>query len=114
MIIRVGEAKISEVKNPREGFGSMINVLYEKLSGYTGTIKMFSVIDLNKGSKVGYHLHDSDMEVYLMLDGKAVVCDNGIEDILNPGDLIITEKGQSHSIENRTDQNITFIAIIIE
>jgi quercetin dioxygenase-like cupin family protein len=49
-----------------------------------------------------------------MLDGSAIVSDNGKEDILNPGDMIATLKGESHSIENKSETTVVFLAIIIE
>jgi mannose-6-phosphate isomerase-like protein (cupin superfamily) len=114
MIVRGDSINVKEVENPRGGRGSLINMGYEVLSQFSGQIKMFSVVNLRPDSLIGYHKHEDDMEIYFMLDGTGVVNDNGNEDILKPGDMLITEKGESHSIENKSAQDITFLAMIIK
>ncbi|MGA1861642.1 cupin domain-containing protein [Deferribacter thermophilus] len=114
MIVRLKDIEPKEVLKPKEGRGSLINFAYEVVTKFGGKIKMFSVIELKPDSKVGYHTHENDMEIYLMLDGKAIVNDNGVEELLSPGDMLITPKGESHSIENKTNEPITFLAVIIE
>ncbi|KAA0259050.1 cupin domain-containing protein [Deferribacter autotrophicus] len=114
MIVRLSEIEPKEVVKPRDGRGSLINFGYEAATKFGGKIKMFSVVELKPDSKVGYHVHENDMEIYLILDGKAVVSDNGNEDLLGPGDMLITPKGEGHAIENKTNEPITFLAVIIE
>ena len=114
MILRVNEINVQKQEKPRGGRGFMESFPYKSVEGIAGEIKMFSVINLQKDSKVGYHKHENDNEIYLMLDGSGVISDNGKEDILNPGDMIVTLKGESHSIENKSETNIVFLAIIIE
>lgn len=114
MILRVNEINVQKQDKPRDGRGSMECFPYKAVEGIAGKIKMFSVINLQKDSKVGYHKHEHDNEIYLMLDGSAVISDNGKEDILNPGDMMVTLKGESHSIENKSETTVLFLAIIIE
>ena len=114
MILRVNNRDVLKQEKPKGGRGFMESFPYKEVEGIKGEIKMFSVINLNKDSKVGFHKHEHDNEIYLMLDGRAVINDNGSEDILNPGDMMVTLKGESHSIENTSDTNIVFLAVIIE
>ncbi|BAI81463.1 conserved hypothetical protein [Deferribacter desulfuricans SSM1] len=114
MIVRLNNIEPKEVTKPKDGRGSLINFGYEAATKFGGQIKMFSVVELKPDSKVGYHIHENDMEIYLILDGKAVVNDSGTEELLNPGDMLITPKGEGHSIENKTNEPITFLAVIIE
>ena len=114
MILRVKDLEGRKLERPRGGRGFMESFPYNILDGMSGEIKMFSIINLHSDSMVGYHQHESDNEIYLMLDGCAVVNDNGKEDLLNPGDMLVTTKGESHSIENKSDTTIVFLAIIIE
>ncbi|MGC8768662.1 cupin domain-containing protein [Calditerrivibrio sp.] len=114
MIIRGNEIAEKIVEKPRDGRGTLINLAYEKACGIQGTIKMFSVVTLNSDSMVGYHQHVDDMEIYLMLDGTAVVNDNGTVDLLKSGDMLVTNFGEWHSIENKSADPITFMAIIID
>lgn len=114
MIIRVSEIESEELSNPKGGRGAAIRYGYEQATKYDGAIDMFAVMNLESDSMIGLHTHENDMEMYLILDGKPIANDNGTETILNPGDLIITEKGQKHSLENKTNTPVTFLAIILK
>ncbi|MCX8083558.1 MAG: cupin domain-containing protein [Calditerrivibrio sp.] len=114
MIIRGENLEGKIIEKPREGQGSLVNFGYEGVHGIKGKIKMFSVVNLQPDSSVGYHQHVNDMEIYLMLDGTGVVNDNGNIDILKPGDMLITNFGEFHSIENKSAEPITFLAIIMD
>lgn len=114
MIIRGNDIETKVLENPRDGRGEMVCLVYESLNEFSGNITMFAVMNLKPDSLVGYHIHEDDMEAYLMLDGTAVVNDNGQEDLLYPGDLLITKKGEGHSIENKTGNDITFLAMILK
>jgi len=114
MIIRAESIEGKLVEKPRDGRGNLMNLGYDGVQGIEGKIKMFSVVNLNPDSMVGYHQHINDMEIYLMLDGTAVINDNGNIDILKPGDMLITNFGEWHSIENKSAEPITFLAIIMD
>lgn len=114
MIVRVSEIESEEISNPKGGHGAAIRYGYEQATKYNGSIKMFAVMNLESDSSIGLHTHNDDIELYLILDGKPVANDNGIETILNSGDLLITEKGQQHSLENKTNTPVTFLAIILK
>lgn len=114
MIIRGNELEPKTMEKPRNGRGTAVNIAYDAIQGLEGKIKMFSVVDLQPDSMVGYHKHENDMEIYLMLDGSGIVNDNGTHDILRPGDMLITNFGESHSIENKSSSPITFLAIIVD
>lgn len=114
MIIRGKDVEAKRVENPRGGRGSLLNMGYSAMSEFSGNINMFSVVNLKPDSLIGFHKHEDDMEIYFMLDGTGVVNDNGVEDLLYAGDLLITKKGESHSIENKSGTDVTFLAMIIK
>jgi quercetin dioxygenase-like cupin family protein len=113
MIKRVADIPAEEMEGMRGGEGKGIRFLYEEAGKYDGSIKMMAVMDILPGSSIGYHEHVDDMEMYLILDGVAKVNDDGVDDVVNPGDLFITERGQGHGLVNETDEHVTFLAIII-
>ena len=48
-----------------------------------------------------------------ILEGKGIFVDNdGSRSEVGPGDVCYIEVGQSHSLENPTDENLVFIALI--
>lgn len=114
MIVRVTEIEPKQVEKPRGGTGVATQVPYEIMKQYGGQISAFAFMDLPPEASIGYHKHEDDMEIYLLLDGVAAVNDNGVETILTPGDVLITEQGQSHSLSNNTDKNLSFLAIILK
>lgn len=114
MIKRVQDIKSEEMKNPYNGRGSALRFVYEEAAELKGKIKNMFIVDLQPDSKIGKHKHEDDAEIYLMLDGVAVIDDNGIEELLNPGDMLITKQGEEHSIENKSSIGLTFLAIIVE
>ncbi|MGE4498394.1 MAG: cupin domain-containing protein [Deferribacterales bacterium] len=114
MIVRVSEIEAKHIEKPRGGTGTAVQIPYEAAKQYGGQIMAFAFMDLPPEASVGYHRHENDMEIYVLLDGFAEVNDNGQEDVLTPGDMMITAKGESHSIANKTDKNLSFLALILE
>ncbi|MCL2580039.1 MAG: cupin domain-containing protein [Oscillospiraceae bacterium] len=78
-----------------------------------GTGRLFGISIIPPGGSIGYHTHTGDFEVYYILKGTAKVVDNGVEDILHPGDSMICREGDSHSIENIGDRDLEYVAIIL-
>lgn len=68
---------------------------------------------LEKDCGVGWHIHEGDTEIYIMLKGEAEYNDNGTVTTLHPGDVTFTGNGEGHSITNRKDEPVEFIALIL-
>lgn len=113
MIVRAADIEIEDQENARGGNGKLSRMMYKKASEYGGQIMAMAVMDLEPGTDIGYHIHENDMEMYLMLDGMATVSDNGTISNIVSGDLFITEKGEGHSLRNSTDKNLTFLALVL-
>ena len=74
---------------------------------------MFAKIVLHPHSSIGWHQHVGNTEPYYILEGKGIFVDNdGSRSEVGPGDVCYIEVGQSHSLENPTDENLVFIALI--
>lgn len=59
-------------------------------------------------------MHHGESETYYILQGKALLNDNGKEEvILNTGDVSYTASGEGHSIENIGEEPLRFVALII-
>ena len=52
-------------------------------------------------------------EYYIILKGKGIVNDNGLEKEIFTGDVIITGNGAKHSIRNISNESLELIAVII-
>lgn len=62
-----------------------------------------------------YHYHTSEEEMFLVLDGEAMVRRDGVFRKVGPGDLIFYEVGPQsvHNMYNHTDRDFKFLAISI-
>jgi mannose-6-phosphate isomerase-like protein (cupin superfamily) len=113
MIKRSTELRVDTLKNFLGGKGELKNVHFLEKEDAYGKGRQFALSTLKPGSSIGYHTHKGDGETYFILKGKALVNDNGQESTLEPGDVIVTKNGFSHSIENIGDVDLEYIAIIL-
>jgi mannose-6-phosphate isomerase-like protein (cupin superfamily) len=112
-IRRNDERKRSE-SQAQNGPGTMIrNSITESDGELLGKGRLFSENILKKDCGVGYHVHEGDAEIYLILSGEAEYSDNGTITALHPGDVTFTGPGEGHSITNRGDEPVYFIALIL-
>jgi mannose-6-phosphate isomerase-like protein (cupin superfamily) len=78
-----------------------------------GAGRLFAKTIIPPGASIGVHKHEGDSEVYFILEGKALVHDNGAEVTLNPGDCNFCPDGGSHGIENIGSTDLVYIAVIL-
>jgi mannose-6-phosphate isomerase-like protein (cupin superfamily) len=75
--------------------------------------RLFAEIVIPPGGSIGKHRHVDETEPYYILQGKGVFHDaDGSEHVVHPGDVCVIEVGQEHWIENRSQQPLSFIALI--
>lgn len=68
---------------------------------------------LGKDCGVGYHVHQGDGEIYVMLSGEAEYNDNGTITTIHEGDITFTGPGEGHHIINHKEEPVRFLAIIL-
>lgn len=76
-------------------------------------VRMFAHNTLDPGCSIGYHPHYNETEFYYILKGEGVFNDNGTEVILRAGDISATAHGEYHGLENRSDEPLEMIALIV-
>ena len=76
-------------------------------------LRVLSEIMLPPGASIGPHPHAAETEYYIILEGRALVDDNGTPVNVKPGDIVITNGGATHSIENMGDFPLKMIAVIV-
>ena len=82
----------------------------EELNGHG---RLYARIRLKPGSSIGFHEHIGDTEPYFILEGKGIFVDNdGSRTEIGPGDVCCIEVGQGHAIENNSDSDLVFMALI--
>lgn len=113
MIKRKSELRLVTQENFLGGKGTLNQINFLEKEDASNKGRLFAVSILKPGSSIGYHTHKGDGETYYILKGRALVNDNGVEQTLEVGDVIITQNGFSHSIENIGEGDLEYISLII-
>lgn len=113
MIRKHDQLKIDVQKEFRGGKGSVTLEHFMDNQMANGAGRLFALTTIPPGASVGFHKHEGDSEVYYILEGSALVNDNGTEVTLAPGDINFCPDGNSHSIENTGSTDLKYIAIIL-
>ena len=114
MIRKGSECNIEYREHMRDGDGTV--QLTHFITGpdeLCGKGRLFSKITLNPGCGIGYHIHEHETEFYYILKGEAVFNDNGTEVLFHAGDVGVTGNGAGHGIENRSNEPVEMIALIV-
>lgn len=113
MIKRKNDLPIVEVEGLRNGNG-IVRIQHliqgDELKG-KGTL--FARMTIPAGNSIGKHDHTDNFEVYYILKGKGRVFDGGELIEVNEGDVIYTADGNEHYIENVGNEDLEFLATII-
>ena len=82
----------------------------EELCGKCG---MFAKVRIPAGSSLGVHKHEGTNETYHILHGTALYTDNDKTYPVKPGDTTFCADGDTHGIETLGDEDLVFIALIV-
>ena len=75
--------------------------------------QMFAKVTLKPGCSLGFHKHEGNNETYHIITGTGLYNDNGNEITVKKGDTTFCPVGESHGIENRSAENLVFMALIM-
>ena len=113
MIKRAKDMRRTSQDNLRGGNGTvhMTHMIDAEESCDTG--RVFAIATLPPGASIGEHVHEGEYEIYQMLKGTASVTDDGVPQTLNEGDCMVCHNGHRHSIENKTNEDIQVLFLVI-
>ena len=115
MIIQQEDFIKKTVENARGGEGSVEFCHVVQGEDLPDNSSLCARVNLGPGDSVGYHIHEKDAEMYLVIEGELEADDNHEQvKTLRPGDVMITGGGKGHSLSNRTDKPAAIWAIIVE
>lgn len=105
---------VHEIKNEVRGGKGTVEfehiVSKDELNGHGD---MFAKVRLKPGCSIGWHQHVGNTEPYYILEGHGTFVDNdGTRIEVEPGDVCVIEVGQSHAMENNSNEDLVFIALI--
>lgn len=67
---------------------------------------------LEPGSSIGLHTHEDSSEIMYFISGCGKVIHNGAEECIVAGDCHYCKKGESHTVINDGDADLTFFAVV--
>ena len=102
-----------EIEKLRGGNGILRATVLAEGEECHGHVTQFRRMVMDPGCSIGYHTHDTNTEVYYILSGHPIGNDNGVEVQMGPGDVLVTGNGAGHALENRTDEPVEFINLIV-
>ena len=108
--------KSDQTKSPRYDENGELAYTLTTLKDFEGInpkLKMYSIVEVEVGKQVNYHLHEGDAENYYILSGRALYNDNGVETEIGVGTVTYTPSGQGHAIKNIGDDKLVFVALIL-
>ena len=116
-MLRRAEDMRSEIgTNLRGGQGQveMTHILESSQNEFNDKGRVFARITLPPGASIGYHQHVGDSEAYYILSGQGIVNDNGTEEAVKAGDMVLTRDGEYHGIVNTAAaEDLVFIGLIL-
>ncbi|SHH62386.1 cupin domain-containing protein [Clostridium grantii] len=107
------EMHVDEKSNFRDGEGLISLTRVLESAQLNDKCDVYSKVTLPVGSSIGYHVHTGNTETYYILKGTALANDNGIESVLEAGDMIFTPDGSGHAIKNIGNVDLEFMALVI-
>ena len=113
MIKRASELTTEVFQNRLGGKGEVKVTKIIENEQFQGKGRLFAINTIEPGSSLGWHQHNGDVEAYYILSGEGTVDDNGTKVTVYPGDMIYTNNGESHSIENTGTTTLQFVALIL-
>ena len=114
MIRKANECAVEYREHMRDGDGTV-----QITNFITGPVelndkgRLFAKITLNPGCSIGFHIHETDAELFYILTGTAEYNDNGEMRTVSAGDVTICPAGTGHGIANRTDGVVELVAVIV-
>ena len=97
----------------RGGTGTTtIRHLFEP-SEFGARTRLCAQLTLPPGASIGPHRHEGEDEVYVILAGTGRLDDGATRTTVQPGDAILTGRGESHAIANAGDTPLVLLAMIV-
>ncbi len=113
MIKKKTEYKSEVREKMRGGEGKVtIEKLWEPGDEIKAKNRLFAKLILSPGSSIGFHKHENEEEIFVILNGTAEVDDDGVRHRLEKGDSILTGHGKGHSIRSVGDCDLEVMAVI--
>ena len=114
MIRTAEQCNVEYREHMRDGKGTVqLTSFIESNAELNDKGRLFSKITLQPGCSIGFHVHDTDSELFYFLTGTGLYSDNGEMKTVSAGDVAICPAGTGHSIENTGSEVLEIVAVIV-
>ncbi len=113
MIRKAEDCKIELREHMRDGDGTVQITHFSTAEELNEKGRLFGKITLNPGCGIGFHVHETDSELFYIIKGTAEYDDNGTKVTVSAGDVTVCPAGTGHSITNKTDEVVELVAVIV-
>ncbi|UQZ88411.1 cupin domain-containing protein [Deltaproteobacteria bacterium Smac51] len=77
--------------------------------------KMIGEMTLPVGASIGFHVHENDEEIYIIVSGRGIYTDNDKKTYaVTVGDVTLTRRGEGHGLANDGGEPLVFSAVIAD
>jgi mannose-6-phosphate isomerase-like protein (cupin superfamily) len=101
------------VQNMRGGKGQVEIVHLVERNQLANEARLFARLTLKPGTSIGPHRHENEFEIFFVLSGKGTFYDNDKPTEIEAGDVCLTMSGETHSVENNSNEDLVLLAVII-
>lgn len=96
------------------GKGMVKNTSLYDADDFSTNLHFMIYSELKPGTSIGYHTHQNNEEVYVILEGKGTMTINGREHEVVAGDVILNKPYWSHGLENTSDTELKIIVFEVQ
>ena len=100
-------------ENMRGGDGTVVVTSFVSAEELNDKGRLFGKITLKPGCGIGFHVHETDSELFYIVKGTAVYDDNGVKTTVSAGNVTLTPAGTGHAIKNESDEDVELVALIV-
>lgn len=113
MIRKAAQCKKEFRENMRGGSGTVEITNFATVEELNNKGRLFANLTLKPGCGIGYHVHETDSELFYMIKGQALYDDNGTVHTVSAGDVMLCPAGTGHAITNNGTENVELCAVIV-
>ena len=112
MIHRAGECRVEVREKMRGGDGHVtITHFFDEANDLRSGTRLCAKLELEAGSSIGFHRHENEEEMFVVLAGRAEIDDDGTKVSVQTGDTILTGNA-GHAVRNPGPDKLVLLAVI--
>lgn len=113
MITKAGQQPV-ELKPQMRGGDGTAHLTHVLKGALPENMRLFSVIRLEPGCSIGYHVHENETELFYFISGQGQVQDDDVFLDVQAGDAMATPSGHGHGVKNTGHQDLVIMAAIVK